>query len=99
MDSEGSLIHARITIAVYTPLSSMFRSSMKLFGRILMTIGCQTEQKQFITVVYIRFHISYKLLFIALKQNRMLKDHGLYFYMQGPPSNYQLFFNAIAALF
>ena len=24
---------------------------------------------------------SYKLLFIALKQNRMLKDHCLYFYM------------------
>ncbi len=35
-DSEGSLIHARITIAAYALLS---RASMKLFGRILMTIG------------------------------------------------------------
>ena len=38
-DSEGSLIHARITIAAYTLLSIMTRTSMKLFGRILMTIG------------------------------------------------------------
>ena len=38
-DSEGSLIHARITIAVYTLLSIMSMSSMKLFGRILITIG------------------------------------------------------------
>ncbi len=38
-DSEGSLIHARITIAAYTLLSIMSRSSNKLFGRILKTIG------------------------------------------------------------
>jgi hypothetical protein len=38
-DSEGSLIHARITIAAYTLLSIMTRTSMKLFRRILMTIG------------------------------------------------------------
>ena len=38
-DSEGSLIHARITIAAYTLLSIMSRSSMKLFGRIITTIG------------------------------------------------------------
>ena len=47
-----------------------------------------------------RFYLSYKLLFIALRQNRILKDNGLYFYMQGsPPSNYQLSFNATIALF
>ena len=38
-DSEGSLIHARITMAAYTLLSIMTRSSGKLFGRILKTIG------------------------------------------------------------
>lgn len=38
-DSEGSLIQARITIAAYTLLSVMIRSSKKLFGRILTTIG------------------------------------------------------------
>ena len=38
-DSEGSLIHARITIAAYTLLSIMTRASGKLFGRILKTIG------------------------------------------------------------
>jgi hypothetical protein len=38
-DSEGSLIHARITIAAYTLLSIMTRSSGKLFGRIITTIG------------------------------------------------------------
>ena len=38
-DSEGSLIHARITIAAYTLLSIMSRASRKLFGRVLMTIG------------------------------------------------------------
>ena len=37
--SEGPLIHARITIAAYTLLSIMSRTSMKLFGRILKTIG------------------------------------------------------------
>ena len=37
-DSEGSLIHARITIAAYTLLSIMSRASRKLFGRVLMTI-------------------------------------------------------------
>ncbi len=38
-DSEGSLIHARITIAAYALLSIMSRASNKLFGRILKTIG------------------------------------------------------------
>lgn len=38
-DSEGSLIHARITIAAYTLLSIMTRTSNKLFGKILKTIG------------------------------------------------------------
>ena len=38
-DSEGSLIHARITIAVYTLLSIMTRTAMKLFGWIITTIG------------------------------------------------------------
>ena len=38
-DSEGSLIHARITIAAYTLLSLMIRSLSKLFGGTLTTIG------------------------------------------------------------
>ncbi len=38
-DSEGSLIQARITIVAYTILSIMTRTSMKLFGRIITTIG------------------------------------------------------------
>jgi hypothetical protein len=38
-DSEGSLIHARITIAAYALISIMTRASGKLFGRILKAIG------------------------------------------------------------
>jgi hypothetical protein len=50
-DSEGSLIHARITIAAYTLLSIMTRSSMKLFGRILKTIGeCSRAIKEILII-------------------------------------------------
>ena len=50
-DSEGSLIHARITIAAYTLLSIMSRSSMKLFGRILKTIGeCSRAIKEILII-------------------------------------------------
>ena len=38
-DSEESLIHERTTIAAYTLLSIMIRTSMKLFVRIIITIG------------------------------------------------------------
>ena len=50
-DSEGSLIHARITMAAYTLLSIMIRSSGKLFGRILKTIGeCSRAIKEILII-------------------------------------------------
>ena len=50
-DSEGSLIHARITIAAYALLSIMSRASNKLFGRILMTIGeCSRAIKEILII-------------------------------------------------
>jgi hypothetical protein len=38
-DSEGSLIHARITVAAYTLLCMMKKASKRFFGKILTTIG------------------------------------------------------------
>ncbi len=50
-DSEGSLIHARVTMAAYTLLSIMIRSSGKLFGRILKTIGeCSRAIKEILVL-------------------------------------------------
>ncbi len=50
-DSEGSLIHERITMAAYTLLSIMIRTSGKLFGRILKTIGeCSRDIKEILII-------------------------------------------------
>jgi len=38
-DSEGSLIHASITVAAYTLLYTMMKASGKIFGKVLKTIG------------------------------------------------------------
>ncbi len=38
-DSEGSLIHASITVTVYTPLYTMMKASKRIFGKVLKTIG------------------------------------------------------------
>ena len=46
-DGEGSLIHVRFTLATYTLLSMMIKASMKLFGKVLKTIGeCSREIKE-----------------------------------------------------
>ncbi|MHB1439787.1 MAG: hypothetical protein ACYCSO_08635 [Cuniculiplasma sp.] len=37
--SEGSLIHASITVSTYTLLYVMMRESKKIFGKVLETIG------------------------------------------------------------
>jgi hypothetical protein len=38
-DSEGSLIHASITVTAYTLLYNMMKASGKIFGKVLKTIG------------------------------------------------------------
>ena len=38
-DSEGSLMHASITVTAYTLLYTMMKASEKIFGKVLKTIG------------------------------------------------------------